>query len=211
MVDDLFDGLGLRLAGLVFCGAFGFGEDAGGDLEAVEEESGAAGVDLVGGDALENFTEGLLDGGAVFGDGELEFEGCEWAVFGRGFAGGVVVVAEVLVAERGRAAAVSGGEDVAALVAFGFHVSPCFECQSLQKKRPESGLLVLTSGLGLNAKARRLPGLYLYSFILTIRTKLMGTFLCACMCYMLFGLWGFPRVWGLDRKFSRSHGSEVVN
>ncbi len=38
---------------------------------------------------------------------------------GRGFAGGVVVVAEVFSAEAGAAAAVAVGEDVAALVAFG--------------------------------------------------------------------------------------------
>ena len=38
---------------------------------------------------------------------------------GQGLAGGVVEVAEASVAERGRAAAVAGGEDVAALEAFG--------------------------------------------------------------------------------------------
>jgi hypothetical protein len=75
VVDDLFDGLGLGLAGLVLCWAFGFGEDAGCDLEPVEEQTGSARVDLVGGDASKNFTEGLLDSGSVFRDGELEFEG----------------------------------------------------------------------------------------------------------------------------------------
>jgi hypothetical protein len=89
----------LGLAGFVFGWLFGFGEDGGGDLEAVEEKSGAAGVYLVGGDALEDLAEGLLDGGSVLGDGEFEFEGGERAVLGRGFAGGVVVVAEVFVAE----------------------------------------------------------------------------------------------------------------
>ena len=34
VVDDLFDRLRLGPAGLVFCSAFGFGEDGGGDLEA---------------------------------------------------------------------------------------------------------------------------------------------------------------------------------
>ena len=59
MVNDLFydlwfdDGL--------------FGEVETGDLEAVEEEAGAAWVDVVGGDALEDFSDGGLDGGAVFG------------------------------------------------------------------------------------------------------------------------------------------------
>jgi hypothetical protein len=38
-----------------------------GDLEAVEEEAGAAGVDVVCGDALEDFADGGLDRGAVFG------------------------------------------------------------------------------------------------------------------------------------------------
>jgi hypothetical protein len=35
-----------------------FGEERCGDLEAVEELAGAFGVDLVRGDALENFAEG---------------------------------------------------------------------------------------------------------------------------------------------------------
>jgi hypothetical protein len=151
VVDDLVYELGFEVFGFAgsggFSGLLGLGEDGGGDLEAVEEEAGAAWVDLIGGDALEDLADGLLDGGAVFGDGELEFEGgwrikCKGAVFGRGLAGGVVVVAEVLVAKRGRAAAVAGSEDVAALVAFfGVHVyPPCFWYQSLQKKRPESGL-----------------------------------------------------------------------
>jgi hypothetical protein len=38
-----------------------------GDLEAVEEQAGAAGVNVVGGDALEDFSDGGLDAGAVFG------------------------------------------------------------------------------------------------------------------------------------------------
>jgi hypothetical protein len=53
--------------------ALGFGEVEAGDLEAVEEEAGAAGVDVVGGDSLEDLADGVLDGGAVFG--EREFEG----------------------------------------------------------------------------------------------------------------------------------------
>ena len=50
--------------------AFGdglFGEVEAGDLEAIEEEAGAAWVDVVGGDALEDFADRGLDGGAVFG------------------------------------------------------------------------------------------------------------------------------------------------
>jgi hypothetical protein len=51
---------------------WGFGEVEAGDLESVEEEAGAAWIDLVGGDALENFADGLLDGGAVFGERQVE-------------------------------------------------------------------------------------------------------------------------------------------
>ena len=132
-----------------------FGEVEAGDLEAVEEEAGAAGVDVVGGDALEDFADGVLDGGTVFGEGEVEGGAAAAALVwvGDGFSGGVVVVAEVFCAEAGAAAAVAVGEDVAALVAFwcaGFgvddgvlHCVPPTGCkcvQSLRKKRPESGL-----------------------------------------------------------------------
>jgi hypothetical protein len=80
-----------------------FGEETGGDLEAVEEVAGAPGVDVVAGDALEDLAECELDGGAVF---EFrEGEGGAAAAAGAGVldraAGGVVVVAEVLVAEAG--------------------------------------------------------------------------------------------------------------
>ena len=101
---------------------YGFGALAryvgAGDLKAVEEEACASGVDGVGGDGLEDLPDGLLDGGTVFGDGEVEgvlvgARGCD------GFAGGVVVVAEVFAAERWAAAAAAFGEDVTALVAFG--------------------------------------------------------------------------------------------
>jgi hypothetical protein len=75
-------------------------------------------------DALEDDADGGLDGGTVLGQGELE-AGVGVAVeVGRGFgaAGGVVVVAEVLVAEAFAAAAVSVGEDVAALEVLDFGV-----------------------------------------------------------------------------------------
>jgi hypothetical protein len=92
-----------------------------GALEAVEEQAGAAEVDVIGCDALEDFAEGLLDGAAVLGDGDGEvgrsgFAGCEFA--GGGWAaGGVVVVAEGLVAQAGAAAAAAVDVDVAALEA----------------------------------------------------------------------------------------------
>ena len=113
-----FDEVWLR--GVFFVLFFVLFEVGAGDLEAVEEECGSAGVEVVGGDAGEDFADGELDGGAVFGRGEFEGGGAGAAGFevGDGSAGGVVVVAEFFAAEGGAGAAVSGGEDVAALVAF---------------------------------------------------------------------------------------------
>ena len=111
--DDFFDRFGV--AG----GGFGAGEVGAGDLESVEEEAGASGVDLVAGDAAEDFTDGGLDGDAVFGEGDVEFfgDGVALAEISNGAAGGVVVVAEFFVAEGRAAAAAAFGEDVTALVA----------------------------------------------------------------------------------------------
>ena len=115
---DLFDDLGLFGFG-AFAG-LGFGEVEAGDLEAVEEQACSAGVDLVGGDALEDLADGGLDGGAVFGEGEIEGGTAVlvlvWVLDGA--AGGVVVVAELFSAQAWAAAAAAVGEDVAALVAF---------------------------------------------------------------------------------------------
>jgi hypothetical protein len=115
---DLFDDFGLGF-GVAVGG--GFGEVEAGDLEAVEEQAGAAGVDVVGGDALQDLADGVLDGGTVFGEGEVEGGAAASALLrvGDGSSGGVVVVAEVFSAEAWAAAAVAVGEDVAALVAFG--------------------------------------------------------------------------------------------
>ena len=124
--DDLFDEAGV---GLGFGGG-GLGEIERGDLEAVEEEAGAAWVELVGGEAVEDLADGVLDGRAVFKRGEGEGGLLVLAlgeVYGLGSTGGVggaatagvVVVAELLVAEAGAAAAVAIGEDVAALEAAG--------------------------------------------------------------------------------------------
>ena len=52
----LFDQFGSVFGGLLF------GEVEAGDLEAVEEKAGAAGVNVVGGDALEGLADGVLDG-----------------------------------------------------------------------------------------------------------------------------------------------------
>jgi hypothetical protein len=153
---DLFDGSR-------FVGGFGGGLDLwqveAGDLEAVEEESGAAGVDVVGGDALEDLADGGLDGGAVFGQGQVE-GGATTAALGGvcdGLAGGVVVVTKFFLAEAWAGATASVGEDVAALILLGggrcgvLHgvvPYPGKSVQSLQKKRPASGL----PGAGLRLK-----------------------------------------------------------
>jgi hypothetical protein len=113
MGGGFFDEFGL--------GGLRFGEVEAGDLEAVEEEAGSAGVDVVGGDALKDLADGVLDGGAVFWKRDLE-GGAAAAAGPRvlcGFAGGVVVVTEVFATEAWAAAAVAVGEDVAALEAFG--------------------------------------------------------------------------------------------
>jgi hypothetical protein len=59
-----------------------FGEVEAGDLEAVEEQAGSFGVEVVGGDALEDEADGGLDGRAVLGHGEVEAgvaaEGFAW-------------------------------------------------------------------------------------------------------------------------------------
>ncbi len=80
-----------------------FGEVGGGDLESVEEEAGAFGVDVVPGDAGEDVVEGELDAGAVV-DGRHQEDGCfAGTAFGGGrlLAGAVVIEAEVLPAEGG--------------------------------------------------------------------------------------------------------------
>jgi hypothetical protein len=119
MSGGLFDEFGLD--------GLRLGEVEAGDLEAVEEEAGAAGVDVVGGDALEDLADGVLDGGLVFRKRDLE--GGAAAPAGArvlcGFAGGVVVEAELFSAEAGAAAAVAVGEDVAALEAFGWFGLRC--------------------------------------------------------------------------------------
>ena len=105
-------------------------------MEAVEEEAGAAGVDFVGGDALQDFADGGLDCRAVFRERQVEVRAAASALFwvSDGLSRGVVVVAEFFVVQAGAAATVAVGEDVAALeacwcVGCGFddgvwHVSP---------------------------------------------------------------------------------------
>jgi len=158
---DLVCGFGF---GGGFGGGLGLGQVEAGDLEAVEEEAGAARVDDVGGDALEDLTDGGLDGGAVLWQGQVEGGAAAAALFwvGDGFSGRVVVVTEFFLAEAWAGAAASVGEDVAALVLFGLvrrggcgvlhglipYPGKCV--QSLQKKRPASGL----AGAGLRPKCK---------------------------------------------------------
>jgi hypothetical protein len=105
-----------------------FREVETGDLEAVEEQTGAAGVEVVGGDALEDFADGELDSGALGeagGRGEGEAAAAAFAGLqggsGEGSTGGVMVVTKIFQAKAGTGAAVAVGEDVAALEA-GFGV-----------------------------------------------------------------------------------------
>ena len=139
--------------------------------QAVQELAGALVVELVGGDAGENLGEGELDAGAVVDGGQLEdgVRGVDSAMAGCGAAGGVVVVAEGLAAQGGRAAAAARGEDVTAekaldggLGGFGGYgwcrscgssrawggYPPCEKSQSIQKRHVKSGL---ESGLGLDS------------------------------------------------------------
>jgi hypothetical protein len=94
-----------------------FGQVEAGDLEAVEQKAGAAEIDVVGGDTLEDFADGVLDGGAVFGQHEVEgfaaLTACDWS--GDRFAAGVVVVAKIFFPKRRTATTMASGKDVAAL------------------------------------------------------------------------------------------------
>ena len=110
----------------------------------------------------------------------MQVEGGAAAVAGawvwRGFAGGVVVVAELFGAEARALAAAAVGEDVAALVLlFWLHlVSPphgVFCVQSLRKTGDRSGLTAQSSLVfGLKAKARLWPGLCVFYLPLILPT-----------------------------------------
>ncbi len=66
VVDDFVD----RLLGASL--GVGLGKVAAGDLQAVEQNSGAAGVEGAGGEVLEDEADGELDGGAVLGEREIQ-------------------------------------------------------------------------------------------------------------------------------------------
>jgi hypothetical protein len=110
--------------GLVGGGGFGAGfagEGRGEGAQDADGVAGAFGVDVVGGDAAEELVEGEVEGGAVLDDGEQEGVGLVVGVaVGEEVrylaAGGVVVEAEIFVAQADHAAAEAGGADVAALV-----------------------------------------------------------------------------------------------
>lgn len=79
-------------------------------------------VELVGGEADDDFGDGVLEGGLVGGRGEGEAAaGAAGVGVGDGAAVGVVVVAEGFAAEGGGAAAVVVGEAVVAGGGFGLH------------------------------------------------------------------------------------------
>jgi hypothetical protein len=80
-----------------------FGEVGGGELEGVEEEAGAAEVDVVAGDAGDDAGEGVLDLGAGVGGGHTEgvAAGAAEACVGDGTAGLVMVIAELLAVHGG--------------------------------------------------------------------------------------------------------------
>lgn len=59
-----------------------FREVAAGGLQGVEEEAGSFGVESVVGKVLDDFGDGVLDGGAVFGAREVEGGLASLAVFG---------------------------------------------------------------------------------------------------------------------------------
>ena len=120
VVGDLFDG-GVELGGGGACG-----QVERGDLESIEEQADASRLEFGLGELAEDDADGGLDGAAVFGQGEGEASvggfSAAWAGGGGALVsalgpGGVVVEAELLVAQTGGAAAVAVGEDVSALEA----------------------------------------------------------------------------------------------
>jgi hypothetical protein len=126
-VHGVMGDLGDDLSG--WLGGMRFGQVEARDLEAVEEKAGAARVDFVGGDAAQDFADGVLDGGAVLwgGEGEAGLAALAGGGVLNGAAGVVVEVAETVgsfgAADGWAAAAAAVGEDVAALEAGGFDVS----------------------------------------------------------------------------------------
>jgi hypothetical protein len=87
----------------------------GDQLEAVEDDAGAVDVDLVGGDASHDFSDGEEDLLAGFGRGKVEATaGAALEGVGAGAAGRVVVVAVELATQGGGAAGVVVQEEMCA-------------------------------------------------------------------------------------------------
>jgi hypothetical protein len=99
---------GTELAGIA-------GQALVGPLKAEDDDAGGRAVEPTADDAGDHFRQGALEGGAVYEVGQVE-DGQSWPSPGctRAPAGGVVVEAELLAAEGGRAAAVAGGVEVMA-------------------------------------------------------------------------------------------------
>jgi hypothetical protein len=123
--EGAVEGVEFDLFDLGDFGRFGFaaglsGQVDGGDAQGAEEQAGALVVELVEGDAVSDFEDGALDGGAVFEAGQVEggVGEDEVAVGSAAGPGGVMEVAKFFAAECGTAAAVAGGGDVAAEVTF---------------------------------------------------------------------------------------------
>jgi len=95
-----------------------------GELEAVEQQACAVDVELVGGDALDELSEGGVHLGAVARRGQAEAAaGAAGVWVGDGHSAGMVVVAMALAAQGGRAAAVAVVEEMRA-VFYGHSCSP---------------------------------------------------------------------------------------
>jgi hypothetical protein len=84
----------------------------GGDLEAVEDESRAARIELTGAEAVEDLGEGELDGAAVFEDGEVKRLIGDFGVFSSTIVHTRVEVAKLLAAQGRRITLVAVGHDV---------------------------------------------------------------------------------------------------
>jgi hypothetical protein len=181
---DLLYGFGF---GRGFGRGSGLGEVETGDLEAVEQEACAARVDVVGGDSLKNLADGGLDGGAVFGQRQLEggTAAPASARVGDGPAGGVMVVTELFLAEAWTGATASIHEDVAALVLFrcfdvcvvhGYPPTGDFLRKVFEGKEMSPDLEVQAFSCflvsRLNAEARLLAGPFQLPLILSNRPKL---------------------------------------
>jgi hypothetical protein len=127
LLRDWEEGAGWGGVGTIVAGGGGgaglAGEVDGGGTQGVEEETAALRVELVEGDAAGDFSDGELEGGAVFKAGQVECGvGRDEAGGSGGRTVGVVEVAEVLSAEGRRAAAAASGMDVAADIAVRFFV-----------------------------------------------------------------------------------------